>query len=39
MPFLGLGCAYVMTGRRAEAEGLATEWEGYPYISTDILLT
>jgi len=31
MPFLGLGRAYVMTGRRAEAERLATEWEGYPY--------
>jgi TolB-like protein/tetratricopeptide (TPR) repeat protein/tRNA A-37 threonylcarbamoyl transferase component Bud32 len=31
MPFLGLGRAYVMTGRRAEAEKLATEWEGYPY--------
>jgi serine/threonine protein kinase len=31
MPFLGLGGAYVMTGRRAEAEKLATEWEGYPY--------
>ena len=31
MPFLGLGRAYVITGRRAEAERLATEWEGYPY--------
>ena len=31
MPFLGLGRAYVMTGRRAEAEKLAKEWEGYPY--------
>jgi tetratricopeptide (TPR) repeat protein len=31
LPFLGLGGAYVMTGRRAEAERLATEWAGYPY--------
>jgi serine/threonine-protein kinase len=31
MPFLGLGRAYVMTGRRGDAEKLATEWEGHPY--------
>ena len=31
MPFLGLGRAYVMTGRRTEAERLVTEWEDYPY--------
>jgi TolB-like protein len=31
MPFLGLGQAYVLTGRRREADRLATEWAGYPY--------
>jgi TolB-like protein/Flp pilus assembly protein TadD len=31
MPFVGLGRAYVLTGRRAEAERLAAEWERYPY--------
>ena len=31
MPFLGLGRAYVMSGRRADAEKLATEWEDHPY--------
>lgn len=31
MPFLGLGRAYVMTDRRADAEKLATEWKDYPY--------
>lgn len=31
LPFVGLGRAYVMTGRRAEAEMLAAEWERYPF--------
>ena len=31
LPFVGLGRAYVMTGRRAEAEKLAAEWERYPF--------
>jgi hypothetical protein len=31
MPFLGLGRAYVTTGRRAEAERLANESAGHPY--------
>jgi tetratricopeptide (TPR) repeat protein len=31
MPFLGLGGAYVMTGRREDAEELAAQWERHPY--------
>jgi tetratricopeptide (TPR) repeat protein len=31
LPFVGLGQAYVLTGRRAEAEKLAAEWERYPF--------
>ena len=31
MPFLGLGHAYVLTGRRGDAERLATEWADHPY--------
>jgi serine/threonine-protein kinase len=34
MPFLGLARAYVITGRRAEAEKLAAQWEARPYWLT-----
>jgi tetratricopeptide (TPR) repeat protein len=34
IPFPGLGHAYVITGRRAEAEKLIAEWEAHPYWVT-----